>query len=211
MFPQIKKNFIKKFPFLESHMTCLHNHPLPTSLSNQLSNLINPSYLPSKSSIFGNPIPQVTWSAYLIYTICQSNLWPPYLIYDLFRNSVATQIGIRRGGRPGDPFPTLAHPPRYVLMGGKCPEKPSDGRKWCFPRLVILPEPFLMGGNCCGPTPDLQIWSDHQKKPLTILGTQGVSIDPGPPLCDIGGEATYVLIGVDSHFCNSFSVSYSHF
>ena len=57
-----------------------------------------------------------------------------------------------------------------------------------------------MGGNCCGPTPDLQISSDHQKKPPTILGTWGVSIVPGPPLCNIGGEATYVLIGVDSHF-----------
>jgi len=29
MFLQIKKIFIKKFPFLESHMTCLHNHLPP--------------------------------------------------------------------------------------------------------------------------------------------------------------------------------------
>jgi len=29
MFPQIKKKFIKKLPFLESHMTCLHHPSIP--------------------------------------------------------------------------------------------------------------------------------------------------------------------------------------
>ena len=32
-------------------------------------------------------------------------------------------------------FPTLGHPPRYVLMGGNHPRKPSDDRKSLFPRL----------------------------------------------------------------------------
>ena len=44
----------------------------------------------------------------------------------------ATRVGIRKGGMPGEAFPTLGHPPRCILMGGEHPEKPSDGY---FPQL----------------------------------------------------------------------------
>ena len=37
-----------------------------------------------------------------------------------------TQAVIRREGMPGDAFPTLDHPPRYILMGGDDPGKSHD-------------------------------------------------------------------------------------
>ena len=38
----------------------------------------------------------------------------------------ATQPVIRREGRPGGAFPTLDHPPRYILMGGEHPGGSHD-------------------------------------------------------------------------------------
>ena len=35
----------------------------------------------------------------------------------------ATRAVIRREGMPGDAFPMLDHPPRYILMGGDDPGK----------------------------------------------------------------------------------------
>ena len=31
----------------------------------------------------------------------------------------ATWVGIRKGGMPGEVFPTADHPPKYILMGGE--------------------------------------------------------------------------------------------
>ena len=38
----------------------------------------------------------------------------------------ATRAVIRRKGMLGDAFPTLDHPPRYILMGGDDPGKSHD-------------------------------------------------------------------------------------
>ena len=38
----------------------------------------------------------------------------------------ATWAVIWREGMLGDAFPTLDHPPRYILMGGDHPEKSHD-------------------------------------------------------------------------------------
>ena len=48
----------------------------------------------------------------------------------------STWMVIQEWGMPGKAFPTLDHPPRYVLMGGEHPGKPSDGRKMIFPTAV---------------------------------------------------------------------------
>jgi len=51
-----QKKFHQKIAFFGKSHDLLTSSINPTTLSNQLSNLISPSNLPSKSSILGNPI-----------------------------------------------------------------------------------------------------------------------------------------------------------
>jgi len=46
----------------------------------------------------------------------------------------ATRVGIRKGGIPGEVFPTADHPPENILMGGEARGSPGMTRDGCFPR-----------------------------------------------------------------------------